>query len=152
MQRRGFISGFSGLIATWPLAAFAQQPRRGQRVPHVGILNYAAADDSLVHEFRNGLRELGRVEGPALSVTYRWADGRLDLLPRLAAELIASNVDVIIALGCAFRRSRPGIPGEAGRLYRLKPAGHSDDAGHLGRRFLVSAWSSGQLALSSSSF
>jgi hypothetical protein len=53
---------------------------------------------------------------------------------------------------CAFRRSRPGIPGEAGRLYRLKPAGHSDDAGHLVRRFLVSAWSSGQLALSSSSF
>jgi putative ABC transport system substrate-binding protein len=70
-------------------------------VPHVGILNYAAAEDSLVHEFRNGLRELGRVEGPALSVTYRWADGRLDLLPRLAAELVASNVDVIIALGPA---------------------------------------------------
>ena len=41
--------------------------------------------------------------------------------------------------GCAFRRSRPGIPSEGGRLYRLKPAWHSDDAGHLVGRVLVSA-------------
>jgi NDP-sugar pyrophosphorylase family protein len=66
--------------------------------------------------------------------------------------LQAANFVQIVEKRCAFRRSRPGIPGEAGRLYRLKPAGHSDDAGHLVRRFLVSAWSSGQLALSSSSF
>ena len=53
---------------------------------------------------------------------------------------------------CAFRRSRPGIPSEGGRLYRLKPAGDSDDPGHLLRRSLVSASSSGQLAGSASSF
>lgn len=53
---------------------------------------------------------------------------------------------------CAFRRSRPGIPSEGGRLYRLKPAGHSDDAGHLVGRVLASASASGQLAASPSSF
>ena len=52
---------------------------------------------------------------------------------------------------CAFRRSRPGIPSEGGRLYRLKPAGDSDDPGHLLRRALVSTSSSGQLAGSASS-
>ena len=53
--------------------------------------------------------------------------------------------------GCAFRRSRPGIPSEGGRLYRLKPAGDSDDPGHLPRRALVSTSSSGQLVSSASS-
>ena len=55
------------------------------------------------------------------------------------------------AAGCAFRRSRPAIPSEAGRLYRLKPAGDSEDPGHLGKRALASASSSGQLAGASSS-
>ena len=53
---------------------------------------------------------------------------------------------------CAFRRSRPGIPREGGRLYRLKPARDSDDPGRLAGQALVSTSSSGQLAGSSSSF
>jgi putative ABC transport system substrate-binding protein len=100
MRRRKFIALLGG-AAAWPLAARAQQGERVRRVPHVGILNYAVARDSLVDEFRRALRELDRVEGPSLSITYRWADGRLDRLPALAAELVASNVDVIIALGPA---------------------------------------------------
>ena len=55
-------------------------------------------------------------------------------------------------LACAFRRSRPGIPREGGRLFRLKPARDSDDPGHLAGQALVSTSSSGQLAGSSSSF
>jgi putative ABC transport system substrate-binding protein len=70
-------------------------------VPNVGILNYAAAEDTLVSEFRSALRELGHIEGQTLTITYRWADGRFERLPRLAAELVASKVDVIIALGPA---------------------------------------------------
>ena len=61
---------------------------------------------------------------------------------------IAPPLSVVV---CAFRRSRPGIPSEGGRLYRLKPAGDSDDPGHLLRRALVSTSSSGQLAGSASS-
>src|SRR5580765_1758080 len=100
MQRREFLTLVGGAAAAWPHAVHAQ-PSRPQRLPNVGILNYAAAQDSLVDEFRNGLRELGRVEGQTLLITYRWADGRLDRLPELAAELVATNVDVIIALGPA---------------------------------------------------
>jgi putative tryptophan/tyrosine transport system substrate-binding protein len=112
MNRRKFISLLGG-GAAWPLAAGAQQTQRMRGVPHVGILNYAAARDSLVDEFRSGLRELGRVEGQSLSITYRWADGRLDRLPVLASELVASNVDVIIALGpasWAAKRATSTIP------------------------------------------
>jgi putative ABC transport system substrate-binding protein len=112
MRRREFMALLGG-AATWPLTARAQQPRSGQRVPRVGILNYAAARDSLVDEFGSALRELGRVEGQDLAITYRWADGQLERLPALATELVASNVDVIIALGpasWAAKRATSAIP------------------------------------------
>jgi putative ABC transport system substrate-binding protein len=112
MQRREFLTLVGGAAAAWPHAVHAQ-PSRPQRLPNVGILNYAAAQDSLVDEFRNGLRELGRVEGQTLLITYRWADGRLDRLPELAAELVATNVDVIIALGpasWAAKRATSTVP------------------------------------------
>jgi putative ABC transport system substrate-binding protein len=83
------------------VAALAQQPSSLRRVPNVGILNYAAAEDALVGEFRHALRGLGHIEGQTLTITYRWADGRFERLPSLAAELVASKVDVIIALGPA---------------------------------------------------
>jgi putative tryptophan/tyrosine transport system substrate-binding protein len=113
MHRREFIARLGGAAVTWPVAARAQQQSSWQRIPHVGILNYAAAQDSLVDEFRNALRELGRVEGQDLSITYRWADGQLESLPVLAAELVANNVDVIIALGpasWAAKRATTTIP------------------------------------------
>src|SRR5262249_50102972 len=99
MQRRDFIALICSAVAM-PCAARAQ-PSRVRRLPTVGILNYAAADDDLVNYFRGALGELGHVEGQSLTVIYRWADGRFELLPSLAAELIASSVDVIIALGPA---------------------------------------------------
>ena len=100
MRRREFITLVGGATAV-PFAALSQQPARVRRVPNVGVLNYAAADDALVNEFRSALGELGHVEGQSLTITYRWADGRFERLPNLAAELVASNVDVIIALGPA---------------------------------------------------
>lgn len=100
MQRREFIALICGAAAT-PSAARSQQPSRSRRLPNVGILNYAAADDDLVNDFRAALRELGHVEGRSLTITYRWADGRFERLPSLASELVTSNVDVIIALGPA---------------------------------------------------
>ena len=79
----------------------------------VGILNYAAAQDVRVNQFRDALRRLGYAEGKNLAVTYRWADGVLDRLPELAAELAASKVDVIIALGpavWAVKRATTTVP------------------------------------------
>jgi ABC-type uncharacterized transport system substrate-binding protein len=87
------------------------QPLR--RIARVGILNYAGAQDTRVSEFRDGLRELGYVEGQNLAITYRWADGRPDRLPELAGELIAANVDVIIAIGPAVwaaKRATTTVP------------------------------------------
>ena len=113
LKRRAFITLLGGAAVAWPLAARAQQAGRGQRVPHLGILNYAAAQDPLVDEFRNALHELGRVDGQSLSITYRWADGQLNRLPALASELVASNVSVIIALGpasWAAKRATSTIP------------------------------------------
>jgi len=113
VRRREFITVLGGAAVAWPLAARAQQAGRGQRVPHVGILNYAAAQDPLVDEFRSALHELGRVDGQSLSITYRWADGQLNRLPALASELVASNVSVIIALGpasWAAKRATSTIP------------------------------------------
>ena len=110
MKRRDFIAGLAGAAAAWPLAAQAQQPAKMARV---GILNYAAAQDIRVSQFRDALRQLGYAEGKNLAVTYLWADGVPDRLPELAAELVAGKVDVIIALGpavWAVKRATTTVP------------------------------------------
>ena len=84
------------------LAVFAVTPAHCADPPrHVGILNYADARDVRVAQFREALRGLGYEEGRNLTVTQRHADGGLNRLPELAAELVASKVEVIIALGPA---------------------------------------------------
>jgi putative tryptophan/tyrosine transport system substrate-binding protein len=110
MNRREFITLLGGAAAAWPLAARAPQPAKMARI---GILNYAAAQDVRVNQFRDALRQLGYAEGINLAVTYRWADGVLDRLPELAAELAAIKVDVIIALGPAVwaaKRATTTVP------------------------------------------
>jgi putative tryptophan/tyrosine transport system substrate-binding protein len=113
MRRRDFIKGIAGSIAvSSPLVVRAQVPR-GQKIANVGMLNYAAANDALVEEFRRALRQLGYVEGQTITTTYRWADGNFDRLPALAEELVAQKVDVIIALGPAVwaaKRTTTTIP------------------------------------------
>jgi pimeloyl-ACP methyl ester carboxylesterase len=86
VRRRDFITLLGG-AAAWPVVARAQQPAKMARV---GILNYAAAQDVRVSQFRDALRQLGYAEGKNLAVTYLWADGVLDRLPELAAELTNS--------------------------------------------------------------
>ena len=82
-------------------------------MPRVGILNSDTAQDARVDEFRDGLRELGYIEGQNLLITYRWAGGRLDRLPALADDLLASHVDVIVAIGAsvwAAKRQTSTVP------------------------------------------
>jgi putative ABC transport system substrate-binding protein len=112
VNRRAFVTGL-GVVLAAPLAAKAQPTSKRARIARVGILNYAAADDAIVREFRDRLRDLDYIEGQNLAITYRWADGHLDLLPRLAVDLVTSNVDVIIAIGPAVwaaKRATTNVP------------------------------------------
>jgi putative tryptophan/tyrosine transport system substrate-binding protein len=70
-------------------------------LPHVGILNYAGSDDLRAQQFRDALRVLGYREDQNIRLTHKFANGNMDALPILAAQLVAKKVDVIIALGPA---------------------------------------------------
>jgi putative ABC transport system substrate-binding protein len=98
MKRRAFLGTLAGCLLAAPLAAEAQQ---AGKVPRIGYLGLTSPSDRppLLDAFRQGLRELGWVEGQNIVIDYRFAEGRFDRLPALAAELVRLKVDIIVSGG-----------------------------------------------------
>jgi ABC-type uncharacterized transport system substrate-binding protein len=97
MRRREFITLVGGAAVGWPLAARAQQPA----IPVIGWLHAGSPESSAnrVAAFRRGLNETGYFEGQNVAVEYRWAEGRYQRFPELAAELVRRQVSVIVTPG-----------------------------------------------------
>jgi putative ABC transport system substrate-binding protein len=96
--RREFITLLGGAAAAWPLAARAQQTA----LPVIGVLMSQTLGPyaERIAAFHRGLKEGGFAEGVNLAVEYRWAEGRDDRLPALAADLVRRNVKAITGLDC----------------------------------------------------
>ena len=112
MNRRDAVLALVALGAA-PLAAEAQP---AGKVPRIGFLgnSTAALEANLVGPFREGLRDLGYVEGRNVLIEYRWAEGKYERFPALIGELVALNVDVIVTAGTpatlAVKKATTSVP------------------------------------------
>jgi putative ABC transport system substrate-binding protein len=97
MRRRQFITLLGGAVAGWPLVAQAQQPAT---VPRIGWIGIGTPDGSeFLEAVKQGLRQLGYVEGRSIIIESRWPTDISDRVPELVHELLALNVQVIVAQG-----------------------------------------------------
>ncbi len=113
-----------------PCSAAAQQPKK---VPRIGYLSASSAAEAAVRTdaFRRGLRDLGYVEGKNLILEFRYAEGKFDRLPALAAELVRLNVDAIVTAG-------PSVTGPAKKATAAIPIVMTNDSDPIGSGFIAS--------------
>jgi putative tryptophan/tyrosine transport system substrate-binding protein len=97
IERRRFVALLGGGVAAWPLATRGQQAA----TPVIGFLHGASPDgyEPMATSFRQGLKETGYVDGQNVAIEFRWAEGRYDQLPGMAADLARRQVAVIVAGG-----------------------------------------------------
>jgi putative tryptophan/tyrosine transport system substrate-binding protein len=95
VRRRDFIKLIGGGVAAWPLVARGQQPR----MPVIGFISGTWPDAERLRALRQGLKETGYIEGENLIITYSWAEGRVERLPAMIAEVIRRQVTVIVPVG-----------------------------------------------------
>jgi ABC-type uncharacterized transport system substrate-binding protein len=101
--RRELIATLGGAVAAWPLVAQAQQPA----MPVIGFLNGGVEGYApYLNGFRQGLKTAGYIEGQNIAIEYRWAEGRYDRLPALAADLVDRKVTRIVANTPAARAAQ----------------------------------------------
>jgi putative ABC transport system substrate-binding protein len=88
------------------ISVFPAQAQERGRIPRIGLLSgsSASAVSDRVETFRQGLRERGYIEGQNVAIDYRYAEGKLQALPELAAELVRFKMDVIVTTGPAATR------------------------------------------------
>src|SRR4051794_2240131 len=98
MKRRDVFGVVGGAVATWTVAARAQQ---SSKIPIIGLLGSESPDPwkERLNAFRQGLGDIGYTEGQNVAIDYRWAEGRNDRLPALAADLVRQQVSIIVVLG-----------------------------------------------------
>jgi putative tryptophan/tyrosine transport system substrate-binding protein len=111
IDRRTFLAGTGAVLLAAPLAAEAQQ---SGKVPQVGVLSPGSPPVGALDAFRQGLGELGYVEGRSIVIEWRFSEGENDRLPGLASELVRRNVDVLVAVNTppalAAKNSTKTIP------------------------------------------
>ena len=98
MNRRTFMGALAGSLLTAPLGAEGQQVTK---IPRVGVFVPGSSSGDQFQQLRlafvKGLRDLGWIEGQTVVIEMRWGEGRIDEFPRIASELVALPVDVIVA-------------------------------------------------------
>jgi len=111
--RREFAVAMASRLLAAPLIAGAQQAGRLPRLGYLGASS-PTLEPEILEAFRQGLRDLGYVEGQSIAIEYRWAEGHEDRLPELATELVGLKVDVIVTTGTpgtlAAKRATQTIP------------------------------------------
>jgi putative ABC transport system substrate-binding protein len=95
------LAGLLAVVVTFALGGVVAQAQQQAKVPRIGFLGVTSPStiSARIEAFRQGLSELGYVEGKNIVIEYRWAEGNFDRLPALAVELVRLNVDVIVTAG-----------------------------------------------------
>ena len=150
MKRRKLLIALGASALAAPLASFAQQqPAKIFRIRFLGVVS-ASSYASRVEALRAGLRELGYMEGKNIVIEYRWAEGKYERLPDLAAELVRLKVDVIVThatLGTlAAKRATTTIPIVIASTGDAVAAGHVTSLARPGGNITGSTFFSPELA------
>jgi putative ABC transport system substrate-binding protein len=108
--------GFFAILVSLVGCVEMAEAQQSKKIPRIGFLGNStpALEENLVGPFREGLRDLGYVEGKNILIEYRWAEGKYDRFPALIGELVAQKVDIIVTAGTpaslAVKKAAPSIP------------------------------------------